>query len=107
MIARLARGSSIEVQCTVDLAQTPDMLHAHVDLCGVHIEPGDTVLVHEAPTHIPFGERQVVTRRATVIRAGILRRWWTRLTGRFEFSTLWDVGFSPDPLPATIRRRKP
>lgn len=107
MIFGRARRDSIDVACTIDIAQMPETLHAHVELCGIDVEPGDTVLVHEAPSHIPYGEHRVVNRRATVIRAGRLQRWWIRMTSGFELSTLWEVGFSPDPLPATIRRKKP
>jgi hypothetical protein len=107
MIIRLTRRRSIEVPCTVDLAQTAETFHAHVDLRGIDVQPGDTVMVHEAPSHVSYGEHFVLERRATVIRAGYLRRWWVRFASRFEFSTLWEVGFSPDPLPAAIKRRTP
>jgi hypothetical protein len=107
MIARLTRRSSINVPCTVDLAQTAETFHAHVDLRGIDVQPGDTVLVHEAPSHVPYGEHRALERRATVIRAGYLRRCWVRFTSLFELSTLWEVGFSPDPLPAAIKRRQP
>jgi hypothetical protein len=107
MMTRLTRRDSIDVQCTVDLAHLPETLHAHVELSGIDIEPGDTVLVHEAPSHIGYGEHRVFNRRATVWRAGRLYRWWVRLTSGLQFSALWEVGFSPGPLPATIRRRKP
>jgi hypothetical protein len=107
MMTGLTRRNSIDVPCTVDLAQLPETLHAHVELSGIDIEPGDTVLIHEAPSQIGYGEQRVFNRRATVMRAGRLYRWWVRLTSGVQFSTLWDVGFSPDPLPATIRRRKP
>jgi hypothetical protein len=107
MTSQRARRNSIDVPCVLDLAQLPETLHAHVELCGIDIAPGDTVLIHEAPSHIAFGEHRVVNRRATVLRAGRLHSWWVRLTSWFQFSTLWEVGFSPGPLPATIRRRNP
>ena len=52
MIARLARGAeTIEVPCTVEIEQTSESLHAHVELDGdIEIRPGDEVIVHDAPT---------------------------------------------------------
>ena len=46
---------------------------------GIEINPGDVVIVHGAPTQVPFGEKVAMQCRATVIRAG----WFDRLaTGR-------------------------
>lgn len=84
----------IEVPCTVDIEQSFDSLHAHVDLLGIEVGPGDEVLVHDAPTKVGYGERIVVQRRATVVRAGWLERLWTRATARLELTELYEVGFS-------------
>ena len=86
-----------DVLCTGDIADTVESLHAHVELQGVAIEPGDSVLVHDAPTAVGFGERLVCSRRATVTRAGWLERLWTRATSRFELALLYEVSFSPGP----------
>ena len=80
----------IEVACTIDLESTHDHFHAHVDLDGVEVDPGDQVLVHNAPTHIPFGTQRTYASRATVQRASWLRRQFVKLTGGTE---LYDVGF--------------
>ena len=59
----------VEVPCTVEIEQTPESLHAHVTLdAGFEIEPGDAVTVHDAPDSVPYGERLVVRRSATVFR---------------------------------------
>ena len=58
------------------------------------IEPGDEVQVHDAPTSVPYGERLVVRRTATITRAGILERLWTRFAGHFELTELYEVSFS-------------
>jgi hypothetical protein len=84
----------VEVPCTVDIEHSFDSLHAYVELEGIEVGPGDEVLVHDAPTWVDFGERVVVRRRATVVRAGWLERAWTRLTGRLELTELYEVGFS-------------
>lgn len=85
---------TLEVPCTVDVEHSFDSLHAYVELEGIEVGPGDEVLVHDAPTEVPFGERIVVQRRATVVRAGWLKRLWTRLTARLELTELYEVGFS-------------
>ncbi|MBD8902835.1 hypothetical protein FV220_21320 [Methylobacterium sp. WL19] len=85
----------VEVPCTVEIEQTPETLHAHVTLdAAFEIEPGDEVQVHDAPTSVPYGERLVVRRTATVTRAGILERLWTKFTGHFELTELYEVSFS-------------
>lgn len=85
---------TFEVPCTVDVEHSFDSLHAYVELEGIEVGPGDEVLVHDAPTKVPFGERIVVQRRATVVRAGWPKRLWTRLTARLELTELYEVGFS-------------
>jgi hypothetical protein len=81
--------------CTVEIEHSPESLHAHVEIEGdLEIQPGDQVLVHDAPTDVPYGERIVVRRVATVIRASLLERAWTRLAGNFELTELYDVSFS-------------
>jgi F420-0:gamma-glutamyl ligase-like protein len=99
---------TLEVPCTVDIAQTPELLHAHVVLDGIDIGPGDAVLVHDAPTRVAYGEHIVCDRQATIVRAGWLGRLWTRVTARFELGVLYEVSFSPDRLNApAIGRRNP
>ncbi|MCJ2127851.1 hypothetical protein [Methylobacterium sp. E-045] len=94
MIASFGRRT-VEVPCTVEIEQTPETLHAHVTLdAAFEIEPGDEVQVHDAPTSVPYGERLVVRRTATVTRAGILERLWTRFAGHFELTELYEVSFS-------------
>jgi hypothetical protein len=94
----IARSSAaarrFDVPCTVEVEHSADNLHAHVELDGVEVEPGDTVTVHDAPTHVPFGERLVCRRIATVERAGPLQRAWTRLASRLELTELYEVSFS-------------
>jgi hypothetical protein len=95
MIGALIGGRrTVEVPCTVDVEHSFDSLHAYVDLDGIEVGPGDEVLVHGAPTEVPYGERVVVRRSATVLQAGPLGRLWTRLAARFELTDLYEVGFS-------------
>ncbi|CAL8977075.1 hypothetical protein GJ689_00360 [Rhodoplanes serenus] len=96
MIGAWKRGRRVvEVPCTVEIERTADSLHAHVDLHGIEIAPGDEVIVHDAPTSIPFGESSIVHTRATVVLAGRFERLWARLAGYFELTELYEVGFSP------------
>ena len=53
------------------------------------------VLVHGAPTHIGYGQRMTLECTATVTRAGILGRFWTRVMAPLEFIELFEVGFLP------------
>jgi len=86
---------SFDVPCTVEIEQTSETLHAHVVLDGdVQIRPGDEVRVHDAPTGVAFGERLVVRRTATVVRAGLLDRLWARIEGYLELTELYEVSFS-------------
>ena len=84
-----------EFPCTVEIEHTPASLHAHVEIDGDFvIEPGDEVLVLDAPTDIPFGEKIVLRRTAVVTRAGALERAWTKWIGNFELTELYDVSFT-------------
>ena len=66
----LVKRQVFEAPCTVTIEHSADSLHAHVDIdSDLDIQPGDEVLVHDAPTDIAFGETLVVTRMATIIRA--------------------------------------
>ena len=95
MARRLIPRKSFEVDCTVDVQNTFESLHAYVELDGdIKIEPGDEVIVHGSPVEVPYGEREVFRRRATVVRAGPIERLWTRMTGDLEFMELCEFSFS-------------
>ena len=86
---------SFNVPCTVEIEQTSETLHAHVVLDGdVQIQPGDEVMVHDAPTRVEFGSRLVVRRTATVIRGGPLGRLRAKIEGYLELTELYVVSFS-------------
>ena len=85
----------IEVPCTVEIEQTAESLHAHVDLEGAEPEPGDEVIVHGAPSHVPFGETMTIRCRATIVRAGPLGRLKAKIEGYLELTELFEVSFSP------------
>lgn len=92
---RLAVRRRLEVvPCTVEVEHTAEFLHAHVDLLDVDIRPGDSVIVADPPTQVEFGERVVCQRRATVMRAGVIQRLWTRFAGHLELTELYEVSFS-------------
>jgi hypothetical protein len=83
-----------ETFCMVDIEQTQESFHAHAIPELIQINPGDSVLVHDAPSHVAFGERINCRCRATVTRAGWLPQFFTRLRGLFEITDLYEVGFS-------------
>jgi hypothetical protein len=86
---------TVEVGCVVDVEQSREWLHAHVELDGVEVRPGDCVLVHGAPTRVGFGEHRVRSCRATIHRAGPAARIWARFGAWFALTDLFEVGFSP------------
>ena len=46
------------------------------------------------PIRVPYGEKLVLRRQATVTRAGALERAFTRLLARLELTELYEVSFS-------------
>ena len=91
-----ARRGTFEVPCTIDIEQSPDSLHAYVDLEGFDVGPGDAVIVHDAPSGIAFGERAVLQRHATVRRANLFERFWAHIEGYLELTELYEVSFSEE-----------
>jgi hypothetical protein len=84
-----------DVPCTIEIENTFESLHAHVELHdGVIIEAGDEVLVHGDPIRVPYGEKLKIERMATVTRAGPLERLFTHIMARFELTELYEVSFS-------------
>jgi hypothetical protein len=95
----LFSSESFETPCRIEVEQSADHFHAHVELDGdIAIEPGDRVRVHGDPITIAFGESIVLHRHATVRRAGLLRRAWTRFASNFELAELYEVSFTPGRL---------
>lgn len=95
MLGFAGTRDTIEVPCTIEIENTFESLHAHVDLDGgIEIQPGDEVLVHGDPIRVPFGEKRTLRRTATVTRANWLERTLTKITARFELTELYEVSFS-------------
>ena len=63
---------------------------------GAIVHPGDEVLVHGKPSMAPYGEVVTEKRTATITRASLLERAWTRLTGDLEFMELCEFSFSEE-----------
>lgn len=91
----LGGGRTIEVDCTVDIEQTFDSLHAHAIPEGIMLRPGDRVVVHGAPEAVAYGEVVSYQARATVYRAGWLERAWTEASAILELTELYHCGFEP------------
>ncbi|MEM9010592.1 MAG: hypothetical protein AAGE18_05145 [Pseudomonadota bacterium] len=93
----LFRRERVEAPCTVEVSHTFDSLHAHVRFSGGQVvEPGDEVLVHGAPVQAAYGEVVTEARMATITRATLAERVWTRLTGDLEFMELCEFSFSEE-----------
>ena len=85
----------IDVPCTIEIENTFDSLHAHVELHGgIDVEAGDEVLVHGDPIRVPYGQKLTLQRMATVTRAGWFTRMMTSLMARLELTELYEVSFS-------------
>ncbi|MEM6463711.1 MAG: hypothetical protein AAF724_17530 [Pseudomonadota bacterium] len=94
-LSSLFGSKSEKVPCTVEIVNTFESLAAHVRFNdGSTINPGDEVIVDGAPVIVPYGESQSFERLATIKRAGILERTWTRATGDLEFMELCEFSFS-------------
>lgn len=89
--------SKEEAPCTVEVSHRFQSLHAHVRFDnGAIVHPGDEVLVHGAPIMAPYGEVVVENRTATITRASLAERLWTRMTGDLEFMELCEFSFSEE-----------
>lgn len=89
------RKPEFETGCRIDIEQSEEHFHAHVELDGDYaIAPGDKVRVHGEPIQIRFGERAEYDRRATVTPASIVERVWTRLAAMFDLKELYEVSFT-------------
>jgi uncharacterized Zn finger protein len=83
--------------CTVEVSHKFESLHAHVRFDnGAIVYPGDEVQVNGPEIMAPFGEVVIEQREATIIRASLLERLWTRLTGDFEVMELCEFSFSKE-----------
>lgn len=86
--------TTVDVPCTIEIEHTWESLHAHVELEGLAVEPGDEVHVQGGEIVVPYGERRVLHRMATVTRASAPERLWVKMTGDFEFMELLEFSFS-------------
>jgi hypothetical protein len=92
---RIVPRERLDVPCTIEIENTFESLHAHVDLDGsLSINAGDEVLVHGDPVRVPYGQKLVLRRVATVTRANWLDRLVTRALARLELTELYEVSFS-------------
>jgi len=91
------RKNTEDVPCTVEVSHRFESLHAHVRFNnGAVIHPGDEVLVHGSPIMAAYGELIIEDRQATITRASLLERLWTRATGDFGFMELCEFSFSEE-----------
>ena len=94
-VSEIGDQRQFDVGCTIEVEHTFESLHAHVELDGgIAMQPGDTIKVHGDPIIVPYGEKQVLRRTATVKRANPLERVWTKATGDLEFLELLEFSFS-------------
>jgi hypothetical protein len=95
MFSLLKSRSREVVPCTIEIENTFESLHAHVELHGTDpVEAGDEVLVHGDEIRVPYGQKVTLQRDATVTRASGLSRALTVLGARLELTELYEVSFS-------------
>lgn len=94
----LVRRTRFETPADVSIERSDANLFAHVDI-DVTIRPGDRVRLHGDQIHVPFGGKAHFTRTATVERAPLIVRAWTRFAGHFGLTHLYEVSFSGRRLP--------
>lgn len=89
------RRTSFDTPCRVEVELSDEYCRANVVLANDYqVGPGDRVKVHGAPICVGFGERRVEQRTATIQRASTVERLWTKFTGHFEMTELYEVSFS-------------
>jgi uncharacterized Zn finger protein len=89
--------STEDVPCTVEVSHRFESLHAHVRFNkGAVVFTGDEVMVHGKPVVAAYGEVIIEDRTATITRASLLERLWTRMTGDFGFMELCEFSFSDE-----------
>lgn len=91
---RLLGRRLFEVDCTVTVENTFDVLLSNVELDDVAPECGDAVQVIDAPVDVPYGESLTCRRRAQVRRGGPLDAFWGRASAALEFPELFDLSFT-------------
>ena len=91
----IAPREKIDVPCTIEIENTFESLHAHVELDGgLIVNAGDEVLVHGDPVAVAYGNKVKLRRLATVTRANWIDRAITRAMARLELTELYEVSFS-------------
>jgi hypothetical protein len=86
-----------KVPCTVEVSHRFESLHAHVRFNnGAIVYPGDEVQVEGRPVVARFGEVVSEDRIATIRRASLVERAWTRATGDLGFMELCEFSFSEE-----------
>jgi hypothetical protein len=90
-----AMPRTLEVPCLLDIEVTPESVHAHAVPEGVTLYPGDRVIVHGAPDRIDYGDCYTMQCTATIIRAGLFTRLWTRVSSIGQITELYEVSFAP------------
>jgi hypothetical protein len=91
----LGHSQTMIVPCRVTIGQTAESLHAHMEMDSVAINPGDIVLLVDAPHAMDRSTDGEYHARAMVKRAGVLRQMLTRFAGLFQILELIEVGFEP------------
>ncbi len=86
---------TVTATCDVDIEKTVESFHAYTVPADIELRPGDEMLVHGVPYEIEFGDHMTLQCAATVARATMAERVWTRFASIFQLTGLYEVGFQP------------
>ncbi len=79
----------------VEIEKTQESFHVFAIPHDFEVREGDEVLLHGVPTEFDMGTVMTLQCAATVSRANMLQRAFTRFCGIFELTELYEVGFQP------------
>ena len=84
-----------DVGCTIEIQNTFESLHAHVDLDdAAELKPGDRVRVHGDIVVVEYGVSMSIRRIATVVKVNSFQSFFARIKGDLEIFEMFEVSFS-------------
>jgi hypothetical protein len=86
---------TLQALVDVEIEKTQESFHVFAIPHDFEVREGDAVLLHGVPTEFDMGTMMTLQCAATVSRANMLQRAWTRISALFELTELYEVGFQP------------
>ena len=86
---------TLQALVDVEIEKTQESFHVFAIPHDFEVREGDEVLLHGVPTEFEMGTQMTLQCNATVSRANMIQRVWTRISAVFELTELYEVGFQP------------